>query len=94
MGQVSTTDCKPDAKAFTLYCAFQAASIAVTGNPNYDGQAVSEVEQLVKRTAANVEHYNARMNYNNDPSVNFQDMQTLLKTVQTNLEKRMAAQKK
>jgi len=92
--RVSKTDCRPDAKTFTLYCAFQAASIAVTGNPHYDGPAVREVEQLVKRTAPNVEHYNARMNYNNDPGVTFQDMHTLLKTVQTNLEKRMALQGK
>lgn len=92
--RVSKTDCKPDAKTFTLYCAFQAASIAVTGNPHYDGQAVQEVEQLVKRTAPNVERYNDRMNYNNDPGVTFQDVQKLLKTVETNLEKRMPPQEK
>lgn len=92
--RVSTTDCKSDAKTFTLYCAFQAASIAVTGNPHYDGQAVQEVEQLVKRTAPNVEHYNDRMNYNNDPGVTFQDMQKLLKTVETNLQKRMLPREK
>jgi hypothetical protein len=92
--RVSKTECKADAKTFTLYCAFQAASIAVTGNPDYDGPAVREVEQLVRRTAPSVEHYNARMNYNNDPGVTFQDMQRLLKTVEINLEKRMAVQAK
>jgi hypothetical protein len=91
---VSKTDCKPDAKTFTLYCAFQAASIAVTGKSDYDGPALEEVDQLVKRTAPNVEHYNDQMNYNNDPGVTFHDMQTLLQTVETNLEKRMALQQK
>jgi hypothetical protein len=92
--KVSKTDCKADAKTFTLYCAFQAASIAVTGKSDYDGPALEEVDQLVKRTAPNVEHYNDQMNYNNDPGVSFHDMQTLLQTVETNLEKRMALQQK
>jgi hypothetical protein len=90
--RVSKTDCKADAHTFTVYCAFQAASIAVTGNPHYDGPALTEADQLVERTAPNIEHYNARMNYNNDPGVTFQDMQKLLKTVETNLEKRVALQ--
>lgn len=48
----------------------------------------------MKRTAPNVEHYNNRMNYNNDPGVTFQDMQKLLKTVETNLQKRMLPREK
>jgi hypothetical protein len=92
--RVSKTDCKADAKTFTLYCAFQAASVAVTGNSHYDGPAAKEIEQLIRRMAPNVEHYGARMNYNNDPGVTFHDMQTLLKTVEDNLEKRMAVQQK
>jgi hypothetical protein len=91
--RVSKTDCKADAKTFTLYCAFQAASTAVTGSPDYDGPATDDVEQLIKRTAPNVARYNAQMNYNNDPGVTFDDMQRLLKTVETNLQKRMAAQR-
>ncbi|MGB6232340.1 MAG: hypothetical protein WBF46_02615, partial [Candidatus Acidiferrales bacterium] len=91
--RVSKTDCKADAKTFTLYCAFQAASTAVTGSPDYDGPATDDVEQLIKRTAPNVAHYNTQMNYNNDPGVTFDDMQRLLKTVETNLQKRMAAQR-
>jgi hypothetical protein len=91
--RVSKTDCKADAKTFTLYCAFQAASIAVTGSSDYDGPATDDVEQLIKRTAPNVAHYNAQMNYNNDPGVTFDDMQRLLETVETNLQKRMAAQR-
>lgn len=92
--RVSKTDCKPDAKTFTLYCAFEAASIAVTGNSHYEGPAIDEVDQLVKRTAPNAQHYNDQMNYNNDPGVTFDDVQKLLKTVERTLEKRMAPQQK
>ena len=92
--RVTNEDCKAATKVFTLYCAFGAASTAVTGRPDYDGPATDDVEQFIKRTAPNVARYSARMNYNNDPGVSFQDMQRLLKTVEVNLEKRMAAQEK
>lgn len=85
-------DCAPNTVKFGLYCAFEAASIAVTGKANYGGPAIKEARQLINR-APHAAHYSARLvDYNNDPSVTFRDMQTLLKTVQTNLEKRMAAQ--
>ncbi len=91
--RVSTLHCKPDATKFGLYCAFEAASIAVTGKSDYDGPAIQEAKQLISRTAPNAAKYSARLvDYNNDPGVTFQDMQTLLRTVETNLEKRMAAQ--
>jgi hypothetical protein len=91
--KASTQDCKPEAKTFGLYCAFEAASLAVTQQPDYDGPAIMGVRQLISRTAPNAEKYNARLvDYNNDPTVTFADLQGLLKTVETNLEKRIALQ--
>ncbi|HTU34029.1 MAG TPA: hypothetical protein VMF66_09530 [Candidatus Acidoferrum sp.] len=93
--KASSQDCKADAKTFGLYCAFQAASIAVTGSPDYDGIAINDVRQLISRTTPNAEHYSSRLvDYNNDLGVTFQDMRKLLKTVEANLEKRMTAQQK
>jgi hypothetical protein len=91
----SSQDCAADAKTFGLYCAFETASIALTGNPDYDGPAIREARQLISRTAPNAAHYSARLvDYNNDPTVTFDDLQTFLKKVETNLEKRMAVQEK
>ena len=90
--RVGSGDCKADAKTFTLGCAFEAASIAVTGSPDYNGPATIELRNLISRTVPNAARYSDRLNYNNDPGVTFHDMQTLLKTAETNLEKRMAAQ--
>jgi hypothetical protein len=91
----STFRCEKDAATFGLYCAFEAASIAVTGKSDNGGPGIAEVRQLISRTAPNAERYNARLiDYNNDPTVTFEDMQRLLKTVEINLEKRMALQKK
>jgi hypothetical protein len=88
----SSQDCAAGAKTFGLYCAFKIASIAVTGKANYDGPAIREARQLISR-APHAARYSARLvDYNNDPTITFEDLQKLLKTVQTNLEKRIAPQ--
>ena len=93
--RVSTTDCKADAKTFGLYCAFEAASVHVTGKPDYEGPAIDEARLLITRTAPNSAHYNSRLiDYNNDPTITFEDIQKLLKAVEADLEKRAAAQQK
>ena len=90
----SSQNCVADAKTFGIYCAFQAASLAVTGSADYDGPAIMEVRQLISRTAPNAAKYSARLvDYNNDPTVTLADLQRLLKTVETNLEKRMATRR-
>lgn len=91
----SSQDCRADAKTFGLYCAFEAASMAVTGKPGYEGPAINEARQLISTTAPNAAHYSARLvDYNNDPTVTFEDLQTLLKQVESHLKKRMAGQGK
>jgi hypothetical protein len=87
--KASTSDCKADAKTFGLYCAFDAASQRVTGKSGYEGPAIDEARLLITMKAPNAAHYNSRLiDYNNDPTVTFEDLQTLLKAVQTDLEKR------
>lgn len=93
--RASTQDCKPDAKTFGLYCAFEAASIAVTGKFNDQAPGIEEARQLISRTAPNAAKYSARLVvYNNDPTVTFADVQRLLRTVEINLEKRMSLQER
>jgi len=93
--KTSSQDCKPDAKTFGLYCAFEAASVAVTGKSGYAGPAIEETRQLISMTAPNSPHYSARLvDYNNDPTVTLEELQALLKTVQINLERTMANQRK
>jgi len=93
--RASSQDCTADAKTFGLYYAFEAASIAVTGK--YDDQAagIREAQQLISRTAPNAARYAARLvDYNNDPTVTFEDLQRLMETVRINLENRVALQEK
>jgi hypothetical protein len=71
-----------------------AASIAVTGQFE-GGPAIGEARLLISRTAPNAAKYNARpIDYNNDPTITFEDLQSLLKRVEINLRKGMARQEK
>jgi hypothetical protein len=91
--RASTQDCKPDAKTFGLYCLLAAASVAVTGKFDENGAAITTARKLIRSTAPNADKYQARLvDYNNDPTVTFEDIRRLLKTVQTDLEKKLAAQ--
>jgi hypothetical protein len=93
--RASTQDCKADASTFGLYCALKAASIAITGTFDDQAPAVTEVRHLISRTAPNASKYNARLvDYNNDPTVSFEDLRKLLKTVELNLQKQMTLQGK
>lgn len=90
----STQKCAADAKTFGLYCAFDAASTAVTGKFDDDRPGINEARQLISKTAPNSKQYKARLvDYNNDPTVTFEDLQKLLKTVEENLEKKMQGPK-
>jgi hypothetical protein len=91
--RASTDHCQPAAKTFGLYCAFEAASISVAGKFDDDEAAIHETRLLITNTAPNAPKYQARLiDYNNDPTVTFADLQRLLKTVETHLEKRVVAQ--
>lgn len=89
--RASTQECKAGAKTFGLYCLFEAASTAVTGKFDEQGPGIKEARKLIGTTAPNAAKYSARLvDYNNDPTVTFEEVQKLLKTVEINLEKRMA----
>jgi hypothetical protein len=51
--KASTQDCNPQAKTFGIYCAFEAASIAVTGKVDDRAPGMREARQLISRTAPN-----------------------------------------
>jgi hypothetical protein len=80
--RASTQSCRPDAKTFGLYCAFEKATREITGGFSGDGDAIDRVRALIDRK------YPARLvGYNNDPATTFADMQKLLQTVEDELAK-------
>jgi len=91
--RAGTQECRADANTFGLYCALKSASLAVTGRFDDQAPVMTEVRHLISRTAPNAAKYSARLvDYNNDPTVTFDDLQKLLKTVEVNLEKQVAVQ--
>jgi len=50
--RASSFTCNPNAAKFGLYCAFEAASIAIAGKSNYDGPAMDETRQLISKHCA------------------------------------------
>jgi hypothetical protein len=92
--KASTQECKKNAQTFGLYCAFKAASLAVTGKFDDRAPGIMEARRLIGSTD-NGASYSARLvDYNNDATVKYEDLQRLLKTVENNLEKRVALESK
>jgi hypothetical protein len=91
--RASTQDCPADSPTIGLYCAFERASIEVTGKFDDDGFAIQETRRVISETAPNRKKYQARLvDYNNDPTVSLADLQKLLQVVQDRLTKSLAKQ--
>jgi hypothetical protein len=86
--RASTQDCPAEKATLGLYCAFQRASIAVTGRFDDQGAAIQATRALIGETAPNGKKYQARLvDYNNDPTVSLADLQKLLQAVEDRLSK-------
>lgn len=69
--------CPGDAKTFSLYCALEKATRDVSGNFQHRGAAMQEARFVIDDIAPHAKSYHHRlMDYNNDPSTTFADLQT------------------
>ena len=81
------TDCLSDAKTTNLLCAFDKAEKEVAG-ASKDGAAAREARVMISELDPSRSKYKARLvEYNNDPTVTFADLQKFLRQ----LEERLAA---
>jgi hypothetical protein len=86
--------CPADEKQFSLYCAVEHATDEVSGHFAHREAAMQEARFVVDDIAANRPNYHHRlMDYNNDPTTTFADIQRVLKTAEANVEKKLAEQK-
>lgn len=87
-------ECPADEKKFSLYCAIEQATDDVTGHFAHREAAMQEARFVVDKIAANRPNYQHRlMDYNNDPTTTFADIQRVLKTAEANVDKKLAEQK-
>jgi len=85
--RADTRECPAEANTFSLYCALEQATKDVTGSFQHRGAAMQEARFVIDDIAPNAKSYKHRlMDYNNDPSTSFADIQKVFKL----MERRMA----
>ena len=68
-------ECPAGARTFSLYCALEKAMTEVSGNFEHRGAALQEVRFIIDEIAANRNYNHRLMDYNNDPTTTFADVQ-------------------
>jgi hypothetical protein len=87
----SDGECRADAKAFSLICAFEKAEKDVTGTSD-DGAAIREARAMISELDPGRSKYKARLvDYNADPTVTHTDLQTFLSQLEGRLAARLTA---
>ncbi|HZE73067.1 MAG TPA: hypothetical protein VE135_26455 [Pyrinomonadaceae bacterium] len=71
--------CPAEAKTVSLYCALQMATTEVSGKAEHRGAALQEARFVIDEIAADRKYEHRLMNYNNDPTTTFGDIQEVLR---------------
>jgi hypothetical protein len=88
--RADTRKCPADAKTFSLYCALEKATDEVSGKFEHRGAAMQEARFVIDDIAPNRKNYNHRlMDYNNDPTTTFADVQKFFGLLQDRISKRL-----
>jgi hypothetical protein len=88
--RADTRDCPADAKTLSLYCALKSATDEVTGNFAHRGAAMQEARFVIDGLAPNRKNYHHRlMDYNNDPTTTFADVQKFFRLLEDRIAKRV-----
>ena len=74
--------CPETAKVFSLYCALQIATKEVSAKQDHRGAALQEARFVVDEITFGRNYEHRLMNYNNDPTTTFEDIQEVLGIVE------------
>jgi len=83
--------CPAEAKTVSLYCALQMATIAVGGKAEHRGAALQEARFVIDEIAVDRNYEHRLMNYNNDPTTTFADIQEVLRITESLITLRLKA---
>jgi len=83
--------CPAEAKTVSLYCALQIASVEIGGKAEHRGAALQEVRFVIDEIAADRNYEHRLMNYNNDPTTTFADIQEVLDITESLITLRLKA---
>jgi len=88
--RADTRICPADAKTFSLYCALEKATNEVIGKFEHRGAAMQEARFVIDEIAPNRKKYHHRlMDYNNDPTTTFADIQKFFRLLEERITKRL-----
>ena len=83
--------CPAQAKTVSLYCALEMATIAVGGKAEHRSAALQEMRFVIDEIAADRKYEHRLMNYNNDPTTTFADIQEVLRITESLIKLRLKA---
>ena len=84
--------CPREATFLSLYCALEKATQELSGNFEHRGAAMQEARFVIEDIAPNAPYYNHRlMDFNNDPSTTFFDVQKFFQLLEGRITKRLVA---
>jgi len=85
--------CPSEAKTFSLYCALEQATKDVAGKFEHRGAAMQEARFVIDEIAPRSKEYHHRlMDYNNDPTTTFADIQRFFQVLETRVAARLKQQ--
>ena len=83
--------CPTAAKTVSLYCALQMATIEGGGKAEHRGAALQEARFVIDEIAIDRNYEHRLMNYNNDPTTTFADIQEVLRITESLITLRLKA---
>lgn len=83
--------CPAEAKTFSLYCALQMATVELGGKAEHRGAALQEARFVIDEIAVDRNYEHRLMNYNNDPTTAFADIQEVLRITESLITLRLKA---
>jgi hypothetical protein len=82
-------NCPAEAKTVSLYCALQMATVEVGGKAEHRGAALQEARFVIDEIARDRNYEHRLMNYNNDPTTAFSDIQEVLRITESLISLRL-----
>ncbi len=88
--RADTRVCPANAKTVSLYCALEAATIEVGGKAEHRRAALQEVRFVIDEITAERNYHHRLMDYNNDPTTTFADVQEVLRVAESLIRLRLS----
>lgn len=81
--------CPAGARTFSLYCALQMATKEIGGKSDHRGAALQEARFVIAEISADRDYNHRLMDYNNDPTTTFADIQEVFRITESLLALRL-----